>query len=482
MITPLGRVASAFLLVAPAAALVFLGVRAGSMLVSGGAIVALLGSAALLRHPAVWRPPVSGALILLYLSALGWAWINTYGTHDTPAQLVRGLLLLVPVGLLVAHDLHKTGAEPRRRATRLCRKIQSRTRWPDRFADVETLPEVRQLREALWEDPGPVYKLLMDPRPEVRASGYAALFGRTEWSPRESYAVASLAQRVTEPGVRAMAVYALAHVKDAPSLEIISGFLRDPSPEVRMAASMVCVDTAGLKWAFVRDAVRATLSEPRLAKDGALPGTAGLLSPIAICDLMTWSNDGEPLGTRAIRTLIDHYAVCLQSSNYYDLVPVLSQQLTDPNTPSVLRVELAILMKNFGLLTPELLDRMSNADQPGPVRLLAAEVLLQNDPNDADGIDVLRGLGRQSNREMALAIARILQQYLNLDMGLQHDHLEVKSKQAGEVTRRVLNWAVGKLPDVRAEVGIPSPASLPGLPPAVVPPTHPGQPGLKKVW
>jgi hypothetical protein len=129
------------------------------------------------------------------------------------------------------------------------------------------------------------------------------------------------------------------------------------------------------------------------------------------------------------------------------------------------------------MLTPELLDRMTNSDQPGPIRLLAAEALLAANPNDSDGIDVLRGLGRQSNREMILAIARILQTYLQLDMGLPPDGLDAKSKHAPEIARRVLSWAIGR-PEPNGTSDTPSPVAMTGLPPA----GQPGTAGSKKVW
>ena len=36
---------------------------------------------------------------------------------------------------------------------------------------------------------------------------------------------------------------------------------------------------------------------------------------------------------------------------------------------------------------------MTDSDQPGPLRVLAAEILLGWNPSNADAIDVLRGLG-----------------------------------------------------------------------------------------
>lgn len=476
--SPAARAASALILIGPATTLVFLGVRSGSLELVGGGIAALIGAAAQLRHPAVWRPPASGAVILLYLVAFGWSWVQTKGTTDPLALAVRGGLLVASVVLLAAHDLHRTGAEPRRRATRLCRALQARTQWPGAFADARGLPEVRALREAAAADPGPVFKLLRDHRPEVRAAGFAALEGRRAWRPRECVALLAAAQKTAEPGVRAVAVSALAGAADAQTLGGLAAFLRDPAPEVRRAAAAACVDSAGRKWAFVRDAVRTALADPKLSADGPLAGSAGHLSAAALCDLTTWAAEGEPLGGRAVRTLVEHYADILQTAGDYDLVIDLSRQVTDPATPAALRVELAGLLRGLGLLTPELLDRMTNADQPGPVRLLAAEALLAADPTDPDGLDVLRGLGRQSNREMALAIARILQSYLGLDMGLPADGLELKTKQAGEVARRVFQWAIGRPIGPDGQAGVPSPVGLPALPPQA----GPAAARPKKAW
>src|SRR5205085_5471851 len=134
--------------------------------------------------------------------------------------------------------------------------------------------------------------------------------------------------------------------------------------------------------------------------------------------LTTWTAEPEPLGSRSVRTLIEHYSCILQTTGDYDLITDLTNQVLDSGTATVLRVELGGLLRNLGLLTPELLDRMTNADQPGPVRLLAAEAMLTADPYHPDGLDVLRGLGRQPNREMALTIAGILQSKLGVDVGL----------------------------------------------------------------
>ena len=87
---------------------------------------------------------------------------------------------------------------------------------------------------------------------------------------------------------------------------------------------------------------------------------------------------------------------------------------------------------------------MTDADQPGPVRLLAADIMLKDDPTDGSALDVLRGLGRQSNRDTALAIARILQNRLQLDLGLPGSGVVPTSKQSIDITQKVLRWATGR--------------------------------------
>ena len=88
--------------------------------------------------------------------------------------------------------------------------------------------------------------------------------------------------------------------------------------------------------------------------------------------------------------------------------------MLNPETSPALRVELAALLRDHHLLSADLLDRLTNLDQPGPMRLFAAELMLRINPHDPDGIDVLRGLARQPNREMAVQIASVLQRVLGI--------------------------------------------------------------------
>src|SRR4029079_6775913 len=127
-----------------------------------------------------------------------------------------------------------------------------------------------------------------------------------------------------------------------------------------------------------------------------------------------------------------------------DLGTELATIMLDNDTPPALRVELASLLRDHHLLTPDLLDRLTNLDQPAPMRLFAAELMLRINPHDPDGIDVLRGLARQPNREMAVQVASVLQNVLGMQLGLNEGELPLpNSKPAADIARRVLAWANG---------------------------------------
>ena len=126
-----------------------------------------------------------------------------------------------------------------------------------------------------------------------------------------------------------------------------------------------------------------------------------------------------------------------------------------PETPPGLRIELAGLLRDHHMLGPDLLDLLSNPDQPAPMRLFAAEVMLRNNPDNPDGVDVLRGLARQPNRELAVQIGGILQNVLGLDLGLPDDGQlpAPNSKPAADVARRVQMWANGVNPEAQNPAG-----------------------------
>jgi len=432
---------SAAILAVPTLVLLTAAVHLQSLTVAaGGLAVALGGILVLLGFGTAIHPPASASTILLYLMALGWLWFPTREHPDVFARISRGLLLLGAVGLFIRHDLARSGVEPRRRARVLCKWLRCRTRWPQDLSDFERLPEIRALQEIVDDDPMPVIALLSDPRPEVQLAALLSLQRRPYWREFEAVPVLALVRQAREPMICAAALRALKTVEDSTSLNEIAGYLRHAQPEVRQAALDAILYNCNRRWPAVRNAVKEALSDPALAEDGALP--AGKLSPLAICDLTSWATEAPPLGDRSIQSLIAYYALALSRADQTHLAAQLAEQAIDANTPPILRVELAHLLREFRLMTPELLDRMSDLDQPGPLRLVAAEALLELDPNDPTAIEVLRGLGRQPNRETALTIAWLLQRYLGLDMGLPADGTVLpNSKPAIEAAKRVLQWA-----------------------------------------
>ena len=473
--TPLGqsrpRAASLLLLLLPAAVLGAAAFAHDSFLAVVGAAASLLGSLLLLRHRHVWRPPASGLLVALYLIALGCLWFVTRHEAEGSGRLGRGLLLLVAVALLIGHDLARTGLEPRRRGRAIVRQLLRRVAWPARAGEYAHLPEVRALAEVLQDDPGPAADLLKDGRVEVRLAAFTALQQRTYWRPGEADLVLDAVEATRHAVARAAGIKALACATDGGVLGVIGEYLRDKAPEVRHAAAVTLLADAPGRWPLVRGAIRAALADPPQARDGALPGAAGAIDGVALCDLTTWAAEPGPLGERSLQTLIGHYGVVLHAGTRPELTSEICQQVIDPQTPPELRVELARLLRGMGLITPDLLDRMTDIDQPGAVRVLAAEMLLAWNPANPDAIDVLRGLGRQPNRETALVIARLVQDYLRLDMGLPAGTVAINSKSAAEVARRVLQWATGRtnaaagsVPGDAGDAWTARPATAPALP------------------
>jgi hypothetical protein len=80
-------------------------------------------------------------------------------------------------------------------------------------------------------------------------------------------------------------------------------------------------------------------------------------------------------------------------------------------------------------------------DHPVPVRLVGAEAALTAG-RDEKAERALREMARRPNREIALAIAQILQRHLGVDLGVDLHHLPAAhTRRAAEITRRVMDWA-----------------------------------------
>ena len=108
----------------------------------------------------------------------------------------------------------------------------------------------------------------------------------------------------------------------------------------------------------------------------------------------------------------------------------------------MLRLVLARLLYHHRELNGESLRKLLEPSAPAPVRLMAAEVLMA-EGSSPEAVTALYDLARLPNREIALAVAEVVQRRLGVDMGLTRGQATppVQSRMAAEVTRRVLAWA-----------------------------------------
>lgn len=357
-------------------------------------------------------------------------------------HFVQGMLLLVGVGLFALQALMDSGAPALRRAQVLAKKLLQRQQWPASLNACRSLPEVKELKAALTEEVAPVLPLLVDSRPQVQIAGLGALEFRKDWRTGQPDIVLRLAQLAPQPEIRAAAVLALGNVKQRLFVEALAELMRDSDSHVRRAAHEALMWDCKRRWIWMRASVHDALADPRLLKDGPLTVPNGMFPPAAVSDLMAWATETGALGVRATQSLSLHYAQQLAESNDPNLLNQLREQVANPKAATVLRVELAHLLRKHGQLTPELLMRMIDPTNPSPLRLMAVEALLQVGPNER-AVDVLREVARQPNRELALSASIIVQKYLHVDLGLAvgEPPPPVQSRQAAEVTRRVIEWA-----------------------------------------
>jgi len=409
-----------------------------------------------LLHRSNWRQPLGSSIIALYLIALGWLWFCD-GHDDWYTHLAKAVLLVVPLTVFAQQNLIESGAPAIRRARKLADRIANRKEWPADLAACRALPEVKAFRAALSINAAPALALLQHPRIEVRVAALTGLEFRRDWAPGQAEFVLQTAQRAEQPAVRAAAVLALAYVDDRSLVEAVAQFLHDPSVEVRRAATEALFWDTEHRWNWVRYAVRRALADPLYQNDGALCHSGELLTVEAVNDLMGWCAEKGVLSQRAAMTLAAHYSRALNEQPDSTLLALLRQQLTDWQTPALLRIELGRLLQHHQELDPELLEKMLEASNPAPLRLIAVETLLtdpaEQGPVRSTAIATLRDLARLPNREIALAAADVIQRRLGVDLGLGLGQPlpAIHTRQAAEVTRRVMFWAAQNDPDDNVE-------------------------------
>lgn len=436
-------------LLLPTALLIGASLRApaeGSLMLWFGAGFQLIVCVMSFASGSGWRQPVGPSVITLYLIALAWLWFG-YKQEDWFINFSKAILLVIPLAVFGIQVLMESGAPAIRRARMLAERLANRKEWPADLASCRNLPEVKALRGALARDAAPALALLQHPRPEVRVAALAALEFRKDWRPGQAELVLQVAQRAEQPAIRAAAVTALGNLEDRQMFESLAQFLHDTSVEVRRATIEALLWDCEHRWHWIRYAVRRFLADPLFCNDGPLLPEGQVLSREAVSDLTAWCAEKGILASRAAQTLGAHYSRCLGESIDDTLVKQLRRQLADPHTVPPLRLELGRVLQAHQELDPDLLNKLLDPSTPAPLRLIASETILadhtEGHPHWA-AVAALRDLARVPNREIALATADIIQRRLGVDLGLGLGQPlpPLQSRQAAEITRRVMLWAV----------------------------------------
>jgi hypothetical protein len=392
-----------------------------------------------------WYQSIGPSVITLYLIALCWLWWGQ-PLNDWYTNLSKAILLVVPLLVFAGQTLHESGAPAIRRARTLADRLGGRRDWPTDLTAIRALPEVKALRAALSIDASPALALLRDKRHEVRVAALAALEFRKEWKPGQAELVLQTALRAEHPALRAAAVYALGNVDDQDLIERVATFLHDPSLEVRKAAVESLLWDTEKRWRWIRFVVRRSLADPLFQHDGPLWHDSVMFTQEAIDDLTAWAAEKGILPIRAAQTLGAHYNRALTERGDANLVGKLRDALGSRTTPAVLRIELGRVLQHHQELDVPVLERMLDSSNPAPLRMIAIESVLaeQSDgPLHDAAVTALRDLARLPNRELALTTAVLIQRRLGVDLGLGLGQPlpPIHSRQAAEITRRVMMWA-----------------------------------------
>ncbi len=395
--------------------------------------------------PQSWNSSVAPSIITLYLIALCWLWLGQ-PENDYYTKIAKGALLVVPLIVFAYQTLNESGAPAIRRARTLADRLSHRKEWPNNLASIRTLPEVKALRAALNIDASPALALLTHKRQEVRVAALAALEFRKEWKPGQAELVLQTAQRAEQPMLRAAAVCALANVDDRELVERVAQFLHDPASEVRAAAVEALLWDTENRWGWIRFHVRRSLADPLFQHDGPLWHDGQLLTQEALNDLTAWAAEKGILPSRSALTLGAHYNRALTERTDNTLVKTLRKQLSDRSTPAVLRIELGRVLQYHEELDPPTLQTLLESHNPAPLRMIAIETILGSEnegPLFDAAVTALRDLARLPNREIALNTATLIQRKLGVDLGLGLGKPlpPIHSRQAAEITRKVMVWA-----------------------------------------
>ena len=312
------------------------------------------------------------------------------------------------------------------------------------------MPQVKALRAALGIRcvAGPV--ALLDPRAEVRVAALGALEFRKEWRPGQAEVVLQVGQRAENPASapRRSTPWATS-TSGKLSFETLAQFMLDTSLEVRKAAVEALMWDCEHRWNWIRYTVRRVMADPIFMNDGPLLPDGQTLSDEAVSDLTAWCAEKGccPLALpRRWRPTTIARSPSRTTAPLYDAPRPL---LVNHHTPAILRLELGRLLQMFKELDPQLLESLLDQANSAPLRLIACESIL-NSANSTESslhpraINTLKDLARLPNREIALAAADVVQRRLGVDlgMGIGQPLPAVHSRQAADITRRVMQWAI----------------------------------------
>lgn len=397
-----------------------------------------------LRSRRLGRNPLGSAVLVMYVVALAWLALGQGVAQQTGwyPRFAQGMLFLIGMLFFARLVIIESGLRARYEAGMLALRLADRTDWPANLEECKALPELREFREALGPDPTPAFSLLANPRPQARLAGLVALEGKRDWMPGQAEMVVEVVRRAAEPPVRGTALRVLAGVPDRRNVEAAAEYLRDPAPEVRRAALEIFRWHAAERWPWIRDAVREALSQAQLQGDGPLLPEGVSLPPEAVKDLKAWIAERGVLAVRSTLTLVAHYDRLLVEQRDEKLIHDLKKELLDSHTPAILRIELAQLLEDRQVLDRPTHEKLLDPINSAPLRVLAADALLR-DGSHAGALTALRDVARMPNRDIALATADVVQRRLGVDLGLIAGQPlpSVTSRQAADITRKVMAWA-----------------------------------------
>jgi hypothetical protein len=448
---PAGLAIGLGVLLGPALLLAAAGLRDGQgaawwyFAAAGAEALAAVGF--VLGYRTLTPPPTATGLAtggLAWLAVVLAPWVTGAAVgQDWFAYLLRGLLTLPLLAALAAFALQNSGALLIRQAQRLAQQVLAQASWPTDPAACRDLPLVKAFAAVVQFDATPALQLLTDPRPQVRFVALLPLEQRRYWRPGQIERVLAVLQRETVPEVKAAAIKTLYHLQEARFLEAVAEHLRDPSPLVRQATAVVVMRESKSKkrWGYVREGVRKALIDPGLVNDGSILPPGMKMHKDALEDFLGWSAQHGSMGTRACLSLISHHAHAMQERPD-EMAPRLRQLALEESRATLLRTELARILCQRKLADASLLEQLIEPKNPTPLRLLAADTILQAGPS-ARVAACLRDLARMNNRELALATADVLQRRLGIDMGLAMGQPlpPINSTRAVEVQKRLMQWA-----------------------------------------